>query len=131
MLYYVGNFHLKGRQIRNCIRKFNSGIFEIPDHVSFAARWLIERMITVDPENRITASEIWKDSWLADKDTYLKDIFYKLNGSVSCTTTLNSRPETAKPDNSPYRDRPNINNDLPYEAYFPWDARKLSKELIK
>lgn len=99
-------------------------------YLSLPDAWL-KNLSLLTLRNRLTAAEILKDNWLADKETYLKDIFYKLNGSVSWTTTLNSRPETTKPDNSPYWDRINLNSDMPYEAYFPWDARKHSKEMIK
>lgn len=130
-----GKFPFKGKSDSELYSKINNCKLEIPDHVSYAARWLIEKMITVDPDDRITASDICKDPWLTDKETYLKDIFYRLNSNMSWTTTLNSKPEsrrTTNIDTSPYRDRElPRNSDMPYEAYFPSDSRKTSKELLK
>lgn len=130
-----GKFPFKGKSDNELYNKIKNCDFEIPDHVSYAARCLIEKMITVNPEDRITASEICKDPWLTDKETYLKDIFYRLNSNVSWTTTLNSKSEsrrTTNIDTSPYRDRElPRHSDMPYEAYFPSESRKTSKELLK
>lgn len=125
-----GKFPFKGNSDNDLYWKINSGEYEIPDHVQYAARLLLEKMIVVNPEERITASEILKDPWLSSKEQYQKDI-YKLNSNLSCTSTLHSKPEsrrTTNIDTSPYRDQElNKNIDMPYEAYFPCDIRKLSK----
>lgn len=90
-----GKFPFKGKTDEELYSKINNCSLDIPQHVSFAARWLLERMMTVNADHRITASEIWRDSWLVDKDTYLKDIFYQLNGDISCRmdTSKSTKPQ--------------------------------------
>jgi serine/threonine protein kinase len=125
-----GKFPFKGKSDSELYGQINSGEYIIPDHVPFGARWLLEKMILVSPEERITASEICKDPWLTSKEQFLKEI-YKLNSNLSNSSTLHSKPEsrrTTNIDTSPYRDQElNRNSDMPYEAYFPWDVRKQSK----
>lgn len=89
-----GKFPFKGKSDAELYSKINNWQLEIPEHVSYAARWLIEKCLTVNPNSRITASEICKDPWLTDKDTYLKDIFYQLNSHIPCS--VSSKVESKK-----------------------------------
>lgn len=125
MLCSEESFRLRVNQIKSCTNKINSGEFEIPDHVSYAARCLLEKMIEVDPEKRITASEILKDPWLTSKESFFNNVFYRFNGSDGITTALNSKLESrkaSKMEKSPYKDHEGgAKLEQPYEAYFPND----------
>jgi len=126
-----GEFPFKGKSDQELYARINQGTLEIPNHVSLLAKSLINKMIVFDPEKRISASEIWKDPWLTNQDAFFKEV-YKINGNISNLSTLNSKPESRRTtlmETSPYRDIDSgKNTDMPYEAYFPWDNRKISKE---
>jgi serine/threonine protein kinase len=121
-----GKFPFKGKSDKELYQKINNGEYEVPEHVSFAAQTLISKMIVVDPSKRISASEILKDPWLQDNESFLK--FYRFNGN----DLVNKNKWNCDMESSPYKDKEaNKGTDLPYEAYFPADARKMSKEALK
>mmetsp|Transcript_26370 Transcript_26370/g.44063 ORF Transcript_26370/g.44063 Transcript_26370/m.44063 type:complete len:262 (+) Transcript_26370:306-1091(+) len=58
----------------NLMKKVKSGVYQMPNYLSFYARDLIHSILNVDPITRITIEEIRKHPWfalVADKRRYL------------------------------------------------------------
>ncbi|CAI2382676.1 unnamed protein product [Moneuplotes crassus] len=127
-----GKFPFKGKTDQELFSRISKGYIDIPDHMSDMAKSLLLKMIKVDPEERIIASKILRDPWLTCKESFSKDV-YRLNSNISNLSTLHTKGETRRTtimDTSPYRDLDSIKNaDMPYEAYFPCDNRKMSKDM--
>jgi 5'-AMP-activated protein kinase, catalytic alpha subunit len=63
-------FHAKEKKLLS--EKILAGSFKFPSTaISSSARDLIQRMLTVDPEARITLAEIWVHPWLASFDRWV------------------------------------------------------------
>jgi 5'-AMP-activated protein kinase catalytic alpha subunit len=63
-------FHAKEKKLLS--EKILAGSFKFPSTaISSSARDLIQRMLTVDPEARITLAEIWTHPWLASFDRWV------------------------------------------------------------
>ena len=54
-------------------KKINAGVFDMPKSFSPELKDLIERMITVEPKNRITAQEIIHHAWTVKYATNCND----------------------------------------------------------
>lgn len=63
-------FHAKEKKLLS--EKILAGSFKFPStSISSSARDLIQKMLTVDPEERITLAEIWAHPWLASFDRWV------------------------------------------------------------
>ena len=49
-------------------------MYKEPDSLSFEARDLIRRMLTIDPEERITIPEIWEHPWVKNGPKYERQV---------------------------------------------------------
>ncbi|CAI2382443.1 unnamed protein product [Moneuplotes crassus] len=127
-----GKFPFKGKTDSELYSRISRGEIMIPDHVSDIAKSLLQKMIKIKPEERINASMILRDPWFTYNESSSKDV-YRLNNTISNLSTLNTKGETRRTtiiDTSPYRDIDSSKtNDMPYEAYFPCDSKKMSKDI--
>ena len=62
-----GSLPFDDESIPNLFKKFKSGMYSLPSHLSQLARNLIPRMLEVDPMKRITIPEIRLHPWFQHK----------------------------------------------------------------
>lgn len=63
----TGNLPFDDENIRRLLAKVKAGQYYIPDHVSPMARDLIQKMLTLDPRNRITIKNIERHPWFTQR----------------------------------------------------------------
>lgn len=69
----IGRLPFDDEFIPALFRKINSGTYTIPSYLSSGARNLIQKMLKVNPVQRITIQEIRQDEWFNEKlEDYLK-----------------------------------------------------------
>jgi len=56
-------FDEKSKNLSKLLEKVKSGIFEMPENLSDDLKELISKMLTVDPNKRITIRDIKKHEW--------------------------------------------------------------------
>ena len=61
-----GCFPFKAPTDRELFKKIERGIFSIPSHVPAGARNLIHKILVLNPEERLKASDILSDNWLSE-----------------------------------------------------------------
>jgi serine/threonine protein kinase len=71
-----GRFPFKGRTDEELYNRINECDYAIYKHMSRSVRHLLERMMDVDPDTRITAEEILEHKWITDNDWLIQNIFY-------------------------------------------------------
>ena len=70
-----GCFPFKAPTDRELFKKIEKGIFSIPSHVTAGARNLIHKILLVNPDERLKASDILSDNWLNEgRGQMLEDI---------------------------------------------------------
>lgn len=78
LLYALLNgwFPFKGRTDEELYMRINECDFAIYKHMSRAVRDLLTRMLDIDPDTWITASEILQHKWIVDNEKLIQNIFY-------------------------------------------------------
>ncbi|KAI8899578.1 kinase-like domain-containing protein [Globomyces pollinis-pini] len=64
----TGNLPFDDNNIRRLLNKVKTGVYQIPDYVPDGPRDLIKRMLTVDPNHRITLSEVLRNEWFLSRE---------------------------------------------------------------
>ena len=59
----TGNFPFRANCDKDLYRQILKGNYLVPEYISLAARHLIAKMLSVDPNKRAKASELLKDPW--------------------------------------------------------------------
>ena len=59
-----GHFPFKGQSDKELYKKISKGQFTPPDHMSKEAKNFLSKMLVVEPERRVTASQLLEDPWL-------------------------------------------------------------------
>lgn len=64
-------FHASGGNKQDLCNKIMAGTYTAPDWLSAPMRDLLARMLTVDPERRITFAEVWSHPWVRGGPAWL------------------------------------------------------------
>ena len=59
-----GVFPFQGGSEKELFSKIKQGLFKMPEGISNAARKLISKMLSPDPNKRPTAEELYSDPWI-------------------------------------------------------------------
>ncbi|CAI2361148.1 unnamed protein product [Moneuplotes crassus] len=80
----IGKFPFIGKSESDLYSKIKQGIFSIPDTISFTARKLLGKMLTLDPVKRPTANELYYDEWIrGDTKCFRKMTLKMINDQYS------------------------------------------------
>ena len=61
-----GHFPFRSSTDKELYRKIAKGLFNVPEHVSYSGKRLINRILAVDPLKRPSASEVLSDPWFRE-----------------------------------------------------------------
>lgn len=81
----TGTFPFKGASDSDLYKKIQRGVFSVPSDVPEAAKYLIEQMLLLDPEQRPTISELLTDDWFIAPESLEEGQVAKLTETIrSC-----------------------------------------------
>ncbi|CAO3647242.1 unnamed protein product [Cunninghamella blakesleeana] len=110
-----GRLPFDDRNIRELLRKVKIGKYELPNHLSDSARDLIQKMLVIKPDQRITMNQIHDHEWFNTNT----------DGSIYCNQQLGlSLPEEVE---IPIKDKTDIDERLLETLKVLWTDRSANQ----
>jgi len=82
----TGHFPFKGFNDRDLYKKIMKGRFDVPDHLSYGARNLINKILRVDAKHRPTMHDILNDPWMVS--TSESSLLFNRDGSQNGSSVI-------------------------------------------